>query len=75
MSLYFFNIRNGHDFKKDLHGRNLTDLGTVRKTAIDRARKLLAKRGNEMADAQFEITDKGGVIVEAVKFSNTADRE
>jgi hypothetical protein len=71
MPLYFFNVRNGHDFKSDPHGTNLTDLGTVRKVAINRARTMLAQSPNEMANAEFEITDKGGIIVEAVKFSDT----
>jgi hypothetical protein len=71
MSLYYFHVRNGQDFIKDSRGTNLTDLGAVRKTAIKKARKLLAERGSEMANAEIEITDEGGIIVEAVKFEET----
>ena len=69
MPRYFFNIRNGDDYKRDVRGKDLPDLGTVREAALDKARKMLAEDRDAMAAAEFEITEEGGIIVEAVRFS------
>jgi hypothetical protein len=68
MPRYFFNIRNVSHYNKDSVGTNLVDLGTVRNVALGRVRKLSAKDRKQMAEAEFEITDEGGIIVEALKF-------
>lgn len=70
MPRYFFNIRNGDRYTKDGSGTYLADLGSVRRVALYRARKLLAKKGNKLESAEFEIADRGGVLVEAVRFSD-----
>jgi hypothetical protein len=69
MPRYFFNVRNGDYFKRDSHGTTVPDLGTIRKIALKRARDVLAKDPDTMVEAEFEITDQGGIIVEAVPFS------
>jgi hypothetical protein len=73
MPLYYFNIRNGSQYTKDYRGTYLSDLGSVRQVALYRAKKLLAKKGNAMENAEFEIADQGGVLVEAVRFSTARE--
>jgi hypothetical protein len=73
MPLYYFNIRNGHQYAKDKRGTYLPDLGSVRRVALHRARKLLAQKGSALENAEFEIADKGGVLVEAVRFSSARE--
>jgi hypothetical protein len=72
MPRYYFNIRNGDNYNKDSVGTNWADLGTVRDTAIARVRKLSAKDRKQTAEAESEITDEGGIIVEAVRFSEAS---
>lgn len=73
MPRYFFHIRNGGRYTKDTEGTYVADLGSVRRIALFRARKLLAQKGKAMEEAEFEIADKGGVLVEAVPFSDAPE--
>jgi hypothetical protein len=73
MPRYFFHIRNGGQYTKDTEGTYVADLGSVRRIALFRARKFLAQKGKAMKDAEFEIADKGGVLVEAVPFSDALE--
>jgi hypothetical protein len=73
MPRYFFHIRNGGKYTRDSKGTYVTDLGSVRRIALFRAKKLLAQKGKAVEDAEFEIADKGGVLVEAVLFSQAKD--
>jgi hypothetical protein len=78
MPRYYFNIRNGDEFKKDARGVELLDLGTVRRAALAKARKMLvvsSRQRRRLAQAEFEITDEGGVIVEAVRFSEADGKD
>ena len=56
-----------------MSGSDIADLGSVRTTALNRARRLLAKCGRTMEKAEFEITDAGGVMVQAVRFGEAID--
>jgi hypothetical protein len=78
MPRYYFNIGNGDEFKKDARGVELLDLGTVRRAALAKARKMLAvssRQRQRLAQAEVEITDEGGVIVEALRFSEADSRD
>jgi hypothetical protein len=73
MPRYFFHIRNGDQYTRDKLGTYLPDPGSVRRVALERAKKLLSQKGNAMGKAEFEIAGKGGVLVEAVPFSDVRE--
>jgi hypothetical protein len=69
MPRFFFNIREGADFSRDLEGEELPDVEAARREAINSSREMLGERmlhGGSLNHRQIEIADATGHVVDVI---------
>jgi hypothetical protein len=69
MPRFFFNIREGAEFSRDLEGQDLPDVEAARREAISSSREMLSERmlhGGSLNHRQIEIADETGHVVDVV---------
>jgi hypothetical protein len=67
MPLFYFNVRDGHDFP-DTEGTLLDDVSEVRREAVRAASEIL-KGWQGDTDWQMNVTDEAGEPVLGLRFS------
>jgi hypothetical protein len=72
MTRYYFHVRDGEDFIRDLNGENFESLSAARHEALGAARELVAdavESGEPPNHRTIEITDEENRVVAQVPFS------
>ncbi|MBV9548569.1 MAG: hypothetical protein JO256_02735 [Alphaproteobacteria bacterium] len=69
MPRFYFHVRDGADFSRDLEGQELPDLEAARREAVNSNREMLGERllhGGALNHRRIEITDESGDVLAAV---------
>ena len=69
MPRFFFNVREGAEFSRDLEGQELPDVEAARREAICSGREMLSERmlhGGSLSHLQIEIADETGHVADVV---------